>query len=292
MKKIMLALALFLLGCEREMQSFEGDRGIYFAVQWGASWGGDNTPYRSHTPIDFVAIVGDTYTAKVKVMITDGAKDFDREFKYRILPETTTGVAGEDFETPEGVGIIPAGGTVGYVTVELNRTAKMADGVVEVGMELLPNDNFTPVFKKFLAITQFDGVDGGVAAPREFDATRHTLSVSDVLVQPANWLGGWYQYGNFEEFNTFGVFGAKKFNLICEITGVVYADFMDSSIMTYGYMGVLGRRVANYLVEQYKAGTPIQEADGRLMWVGGCRWRSYENVPWDGVINPEYFTLE
>jgi hypothetical protein len=188
---------------------------------------------------------------------------------------------------PSGEGVIPAGSSDGRLNIVVNRTEKMKTETVDIGLRLVANENFA------LAFTEFDQPYGMNASSEpiteHFDNTRHVVKINDILVQPPVWLGGIYQYGQFEEFNVLGVFGPKKFNLICEITGVTYSDFMSSATMPTGYMSVIGRRVAAYLKEQYRNHTPVLEDDGRLMWVDGCGWTSYPGVAWDGTYDPEYY---
>ena len=39
-------LPLMLSGCEKDLMDYEGLEGVYFAVQWGDSWGSEKTwPY-------------------------------------------------------------------------------------------------------------------------------------------------------------------------------------------------------------------------------------------------------
>lgn len=292
MKKILfftiIIITMFTVsGCEKEMKSYEGTRGIYFSVRWGDQFSESKWPYWSYSNFDFVQIPKDTCTVAVKVMITDNAVSYDRKFNYQIDPETTTAIEGVDYEKPVGEGVIPASQVEGYATVLLHRTAEMETEVVKLALQLIPNENFALAFTRFIQISDYNGSSEEIE--KEFDASKHQLRIKDVLVKPSCWLGGFYQYGNYEEFNAFGAFTPKKIKLMFEMFDLTYADFMDATIMTTGYMNVIGRRLSIHLTEQYRKGTPIQENDGRLMWASDCKWKSYENVPWDGIINPEYF---
>jgi hypothetical protein len=275
------AIVLLISSCERELMSYEGDPGIYFAVQTGRVEGNEGTwPYSPYTNVEFVKIVGDTYTANIKVMATGKTEDYDRVFLISVNPDSTTAIAGVDYETIPTEGIIPAGKLVTYIPVVLHRTETMGIEAVEIGLQLIANNHFKLTFPNWGAPT--DLKDGTVY--NEFDASKHTIRANDILVKPAQWLGGFYQYeaGN-PEFNAFGEFSAKKFKILSELTGYVYTDFMTNPPMTSGLQALLGRRLADYLIAEYKARRAITENDGRLMWADGCPWKSYENVPWDGV---------
>jgi hypothetical protein len=156
----------------------------------------------------------------------------------------------------------------------------MANGVVKIGMRLVENEHFRLTFPAWGPPADLD--DGTVYAG--FDASRHVIRVNDILVQPAQWLGGFDQYtGGNPEFNTFGAFTREKFELLSSLTGYSYLDFMTSPPMTYGLQALLGRRLADHLIAEYKARRAVTENDGRLMWASGCPWKSYAGIPWDGV---------
>ncbi|MDR2413703.1 MAG: DUF4843 domain-containing protein [Odoribacteraceae bacterium] len=278
---ILIAAACLSSACEREMISYQGVEAVYFAVQAGRAAGSESSwPYSPYTDVEFVKIESDTYIANIKVMATGETKPVDRPFILLLDADSTTAVAGEDYEPLPSGGVIPAGECVAYLPVTLHRTAAMASGVVKIGLRLVENEHFLLTFPEWGPPVDLD--DGTVYTG--FDASRHVVRVNDVLVQPAQWLGGFDQYtaGN-PEFNTFGAFTRKKFEILSSITGYTYLDFMTSPPMTFGLQALLGRRLADYLVAEYKAGRAITESDGRLMWASGCPWKSYAGIPWDGA---------
>ncbi|MDR0766268.1 MAG: DUF4843 domain-containing protein, partial [Odoribacteraceae bacterium] len=123
---ILLLVACLAAACEREMISYRGVEGIYFAVQAGRDAGSESSwPYSPYTDIDFVKIEGDSYTARVKVMATGETKPVDRPFLLLPDADSTTATVGTDHDPLPAGGIIPAGETVAYVPVTLHRTAVM-----------------------------------------------------------------------------------------------------------------------------------------------------------------------
>ena len=59
-------LPLMLSGCEKDLMDYEGLEGVYFAVQWGDSWGSEKTwPYQPYTNVNFICLPGDTATLSV-----------------------------------------------------------------------------------------------------------------------------------------------------------------------------------------------------------------------------------
>jgi hypothetical protein len=276
-----VALCWMFSACEREMMSYEGVEGIYFAVQSGRVEGNEGGwPYAPYTDVEFVKIVGNTCTVNLKVMATGEMKAHDRPFRVMIDPETTTGNPDVDYDALPAEGVMPAGELVTHVPVVLHRSAAMASDVVEIGLKLEANEHFQLTFPRWGAPK--DLTDGTVH--EDFDASKHVIRANDVLVRPANWLGDFNQYDDTRpEFNVFGAFTRKKFELLSSLTGYTYADFMTDPPMTTGLQAVLGRRLADYLISEYRAGRAVTEDDGRLMWADGCDWRSYEGIPWDGV---------
>lgn len=293
MKKIFLIIAVIAIflpfwGCDQEMISYEGKRGVYFSVRWGNLSFPGSWPYYSYSYFNFAKVTEATSTATVKVMITDTYTDYPRPFRYSVDLEKSTAIPGVHYDAPSGEGIIPAGDVVGYATVVVHRTLDMENEEFSVVLQLEPNEYFDLAFTTFIQIKEYNQPLQGYPREDTLDASRHTLILMDVMTKPDGWYGGFYQYGAFEEFNLFGAFTSKKCRLITELYGLTYEQMLDSTIFTYGYQGVLSKRFSAYLIEQYRNRTPILENDGRLMWAGDCPWKSYENVPWDGVFNPEY----
>ena len=293
MKRLLSIIAsavLLLSGCEKETMPYEGETGIYFSIQRGNTWGSEiNWPFYPYSWLEFVMQgTSQQHTISLRVRVAGNLADVPRTFKYEIDPATTNATEGVDYVKPSGESVIPAGKRDGYIDLVVNRTPIMETDTLYIGLKLLPNEHF------LLAFTEFNQPPGmtvtSEAIVSHFDATKHVVRVNDVLVQPPVWLGGIYQYGTFEEFNIFGVFTAKKFRLICELNpGVSYSDFLVAATMSSDRMRILSRKVAAYLQEQYRNGTPLLENDGRLMWVETLPWYSRLNEPWDGIINPDYF---
>ena len=78
-------LPLMLSGCEKDLMDYEGLEGVYFAVQWGDSWGNENSwPYQPYTDVNFISLPGDTATLSVKVMATGPVKAYDRIFLVEV----------------------------------------------------------------------------------------------------------------------------------------------------------------------------------------------------------------
>jgi hypothetical protein len=282
---VSVAMMVALSGCVKDTMRYEGEAGVYFAVQRGSVFNSEFYYFFPTTTVDFVTLPEGTTqeSVKIRVRMTGDVVDYPREFIYEIDPLATTATEGIDYTAPSGIGVIPAGERDGYAEFTVYRTEAMREGALDICLRLLPNDNFS------LAFTSFDQPNGSQGLnedmpPSNFDATKHLVIANDRMVQPAVWYGNLSASGAEQLF--FGIFSVKKMELLLQVSGFAYTDFMSSGTMSYDLSGLVGKRLAAYLVEQYRNGTPVLEADGRLMWVDGVKWVSYPGTPWDGVINP------
>ncbi len=275
-----IAIFIFLLpimSCEKEMMDYEGVEGIYFAVQYGSSYGNERVwPYQPSSNVEFVKLTGNETTYQVKVMITGAVKDYDRKFKVEINPDSTTAVLGVHYKAlPEGL-IIPAHAISATVPVTLMRTADLGTEVKTIGLRLVENENFK------LSFPEWDAIPGYTASAtpiiQEFNASLHTIRVNDFMVKPAVWIGS-IQAEN-RESGQWGAFSRKKIELMCTLLDLTYADFSSTVTMPTVRSGLVASECAQYLIERFNAGDPVLEDDGRLMFIGNVPWTSYIGVPW------------
>ena len=273
---IALLLIVSLQGCKKEMMDYEGLEGVYFAVQHGTAFGNELVwPYQPDTDVEFAKISGDETTVSIKVMITGPVKDYDRHFRVEINPDSTTAVEGVHFEPIAGTVVIPADSVRAYVPVTLKRTPDLKEETKVIGLRLLPNEDFQ------LSFPHWDALPGYTSGPvtAEFDASLHSIRVSDMMVQPAVWVGS-VQEGN-RESGQWGAFSQEKMELMLSLMDeLTYDDFSSSATMPTVLTGLIRDVCSRYLVEQYEAGHPVLEKDGRLMFFGNVPWLSYVGVPY------------
>ncbi|MFR5659137.1 MAG: DUF4843 domain-containing protein, partial [Butyricimonas faecihominis] len=127
MKKILyyiIILPILLSGCEKDLMDYEGLEGVYFAVQWGDSWGNERSwPYQPYTNVQFLQLGNvDTATVNLKVMVTGSVKDYDRVFRVEVNPDSTTAGENVDYLPLENDIVIKAGEYMAMVPVRLIRT--------------------------------------------------------------------------------------------------------------------------------------------------------------------------
>jgi hypothetical protein len=284
MKKIifslmMLAFTFLLPSCKKEMMGYEGVEGVYFAQQWGQPsytiW-----PYRPFTNVELVKLPGTVteYTANIKVMFTGAVKDYDRHFKVTINPDSTTATAGVHYAPlPESV-LVPANATIGYVPLVIKRSPDLQTASKKIGLRLMANEDFGVAFPKWKAIPDL-GTGSITPGDTAFDNSLHTVIIHDFIIQPAIWRGSVVAATN-KETGSWGAFTRKKIELMYKLFNLTYADFGSTETMTGILVSLITQEMTRYLIEQFNAGTPVKEDDGRLMWVGSVPWTSTIGVPY------------
>lgn len=269
-----IAVTLFT-SCEKELMSYEGSEGVYFAVQWGTSYGNEKTwPYMPFSNLEFVKVIGNETTVQLKVMVTGPLKSYDRKFSVAINPDSTTAQKGLHFNDIPSEFTIKANEWFTYVPVVVKRAADLKTSVKKIGIKLVASKDLSLSFPAFDAVA---GFTSGTVIP-SFDATMHTIIISDFIVKPAVWTGS--VNAQNKETGLWGAFSEKKLNLICERFNLTYNDFMSTTTLPSVLQYLIYQTMSRYLIDMYQKGTPVLEDDGRLMWFSGCTWESSPGVPW------------
>jgi len=277
---ILLATVFQSASCKKEMMGYEGMEGVYFAVRSGPYYATPSTwPYRPYTNVEFVKYPGNVQelSINIKVMITGPAKDYDRPFRVEVNPDSTNAQAGVHYLPLAETVIIPANAMEGYIPVTLKRTPDMLLENKKIGLRLIANEHFGLAFPDWKAFP-----DLGVASrgnDTAWDATLHTINVNDLMVQPAVWRGSLVA-GTNRETGSWGGFTRKKMELMCQLFNLKYEDFSTDVTMTLVLSNLITSEMTRYLVNQFNAGTPVKEDDGRLMWAGSVPWTSIVGVPY------------
>lgn len=279
MKKLtsIITAVIFTLvysSCEKETMDFEGEDAIYFAVQWGPDHG-DSTvwAFQHFSPIEFMEIDRDMHEVKLRVSLLGRKKDYDRPFEFQIVPDSTTAIQGLEYKINSFQGVIKADEVYTDLIIPVFRTKDIKEVEKTIGIELLSNDYFDLSIEKWEPLHPYWSSE----KHQEFNPAFHMITLSDFLSKPNIWIG---MANNGVEAGIWGEFTEKKFNLICELANVTYADFENSTTMPMARAQVIREVVANHLQTLYDQGKPILEDDGRLMWVMGVSWTTTIGVPW------------
>lgn len=289
--KLILISAIFaftsgLMSCqEAEVMSYEGEEGVYFAVQYGAEWG-DTTlwPYYPMTPIKFIDTENEDSIHNIRVASTGGIKNYDRKVKMIVEQDSTTAIEGLNYEKLDEEYTIKAGTHFVDIAIKLIKNENIYSEAKRLSFKLLPTDDFT------LSIPVWNSDAHGLwpnDANHLFDNTRHYLEITNFLVRPKVWSGmpmADAAVGTLEA-GRFGQFTVKKFELMVEVMASIgkpisYADFSDAATMPNPFQDVIKTVMSDYLIEKLNAGTPVLEEDGRLMFFMACPWKSKIGVPY------------
>lgn len=265
-----------LSACEKnDMMDYQGTEGIYFSVRHGNPLLSESGyPYQPYSLVEFVRMNRPDTVLSIKVQITGPTKDYDRPFIVEINPDSTTAELDVHYEgLPEHL-VIPAGAIEAEIPIRVIRTPDLEEQERTVGLRLIKNEHFELSFPEWHALPE---LTSGTIVP-EFDASLHTIRLNDIMVEPDVWLGS-LQDGN-RESGLMGVFTRKKMELLNELFGVSYADFLSEESMPMVRSMLIANDAAKYLIERYDAGDPVLEEDGRLMFIGSVPWTSYLGVPW------------
>jgi uncharacterized protein DUF4843 len=274
----MLAIIL-LASCEKEVKTYDGPEAVYFAQQWGTANYTDY-PYRPYTTVELVKVAGASteYTAKIKVMFTGIVKNYDRYFKIEINPDSTTAVANVHYAPlPEEV-LVAANATEAYIPVVIKRTKDLQTTSKRIGLRLVANNDFGIAFPVWKAIPNL-GTGTLTPADTAFDNSLHTVVVNDFIAQPAIWRGSVNATTNRDQ-GSWGGFTRKKIELMSKLFNLTYDDFASDKTLTPVLASLITLEMRRYLLDQFNAGTPVKEEDGRLMWVDGVSWVSTVGVPY------------
>jgi uncharacterized protein DUF4843 len=277
---VLLVTGLSLASCKKEMMGYEGMEGVYFAVRSGPYYATPSSwPYRPYTNVEFVKYSGNVQelSINIKVMITGPVKDYDRPFRVEVNPDSTNAQAGVHYLPFPETCIIPANAIEGYIPVTLKRTADMKLENKKIGLRLVANEHFGLSFPDWKAIPDLGLTSRG--NDTAWNDNLHTINVSDLMVQPVVWRGS-VVAGTNRETGSWGAFTRKKMELMCQLFNLTYADFSSDITMTLVLSNLIASEMTRYLVNQFNAGTPVKEDDGRLMWAGSVPWTSIVGVPY------------
>ena len=101
----LLVLLPFISSCEKDIMDYEGEDGLYFDAQWDTnpSINTDTTKWiRQHyTLVNFAKEGGMELEASAKIAISGSVKDYDRPISFKVVADSTTAIADEEYELLE-----------------------------------------------------------------------------------------------------------------------------------------------------------------------------------------------
>lgn len=261
-----LLILCLAAACEKELMDFEGKDAIYFDVQYGPEWGNETKwAHQLYTVVSFGKIDSNYVNLNLKVGIAGDVKDYDRPFRIEIVPDSTNAIAGTEYEGLAEDHWIKAGSTKAYIPMVVRKTERMDNDTVHIQLRIVPGPDFVLPFSEIGKMPGRWTTD--TVFSKNVNPTIHNIYMFNKLVQPAGWMPG---YNN----SWMGIFSAKKYQLMIDVTGFKKEDFENVSLMQSGRAKLIARMLAKYLMEQYKKGREywVLDEDGSMMQVGGVTW--------------------
>ncbi|MFZ4262765.1 DUF4843 domain-containing protein [Sphingobacterium sp. HJSM2_6] len=277
-KIYLLGICLLLVSCEKDLMKYEGEEGVYFAVQWGSDKADSTTwAFQSYSPVDFINLQGSQHQLKLRVMITGEPKSYDRYFGVELNSDSSTAALDVEYESFLTQYTIKAGTIYTDIPITLLRSENLQKEMRILGLNLIPSKDFS------LSIPVWYHLPPHVSSERYkiFNSSYHKIELTDFITKPQVWFGG---NAEGREIGLWGEFTSKKFKLFCLLNDLIYDDFKNSTIMHYVRVNVINQVMAAYLQNQMDKKTPVLEDDGRLMWVSGVSWNSIIGTPYKPVL--------
>ena len=239
--KNLLFLLLILVGCvscEKEIDTYEGGSGIYFADgglfsdTLRVAWGLKNS-------------------IQLKVCLYGNTADYDRKFNIEIYSDTDTlsAIEGVDFKAFDTEYVIPANQAEAFIDIDLLRTEDLVKHPKRFVVKLIENPELQFIYTREVAV-QIDSVNFKM---RDIDYQR-VIVMNENFPMPA-W---WNLYGT----KYFGVWSQKKSSLICDVMGIDREDFVGTKL-TEGYLKFVGKYMHRWLQDN-----PHTDEDGKPMEMG------------------------
>lgn len=260
-KYITIISALFSLNsCEQELMDYEGDAGVYFAVQfpWQSGYA-DSTKWELSPVSDvsfFLEKKADS-TIKVRVQITGNTIDRDRQFKVVVVDTGSTAIVNHDYDPIPEIHTIRANTHYTDIPVKVYKQPDLSNSRRKIMLRLEETTDFRlPINTWYPWPDQHKWSPAVGSETVDISAIEHTIIISDIVKEPEAWFAG--LWGNFT---------IKKFNLMCKMFNLTIDDFSKGAMNTTRAKAY-GQRFDAWLQTQKKNGNEILEEDGTPMKMG------------------------
>lgn len=281
MKKTLYTLCCLLgfsllASCEKDMDEYDGRDGLYFDVQYtNTSWftNPEMWAHQIYTLVRFTTMPEGVNEAqlKLKVNAVGPMCDYDRPFNVTVVADSTNAIPDVEYKDLSTTCVVKAGETCGYVTVTVVRSDRMADENVQLQLALQPNEYFN------LPYTYMDKIPGRYTElltvySTNMDPRIHNIFITDIMVRPKYFVPA------------FGEFSREKMKLMLEVyPDASYNDYENRETMPTVREKMIAEALASHLIASFKAGKPITDPDGTMMYCNGVPWTE-EAMPDDVVL--------
>ena len=258
---LMAGIIFCLHACQTDLMDYEGEAGVYFAVQHPWPSGAGDTITWEMSPISNISFFlqeKKDSTIDIRVQLLGNPVAHDRYFKVTVVDTGTTAKVGHDYDPVEEIHTLPANAHYADMKIKLYKQADLSGRSRSLMLRLEETADFRLPFGTWYPWPTQHKWSPNVGAPEEdISAIEHTILISDVVQQPEGWWPG-----------LLGTFTVKKFNMMCEMFDLTIQDFSSNTVMTSSRAKAYGQRFDAYLEAQRKAGNEILEDDGTPMKMG------------------------
>ena len=257
-----LSVLFMLNSCKTDLMTYEGDAGVYFAVQypWQSGYG-DSLQWELSpvTDVSFFLLDVQDSVIPIRVQITGDAADYDRYFRVVVVDTGTTAVVGHDFEPIAETQKVAAGTHYTDMKIRLYKQADLSGLRRSLMLRLEETTDFRlPLGTWYPWPGQYKWAPAVGAETVDISAIEHTIYISDVVSEPEGWWGG-----------LLGDFTVKKFYLMSEMFDLTIDDFSKEN-MNSNRARALGERFDAWLKAQRETGNEVLEEDGTPMEMGAA----------------------
>ncbi|MCM1448723.1 MAG: DUF4843 domain-containing protein [Clostridiales bacterium] len=264
------AIALTLVSCSKDLDTYQGEDGIYFDTTYNGgimlddtisvAWGMKKSDVTSQVININVKLFGNT---------ADHDRTFDIKVDTEIMPAgsslpsepildadgktfipTLNATAGVDFNMPSTSYVIPANAAQVTIPVTVLRNNTLRQGKRAFKISLIENDHFKFLYSRNISTTSPDGT-----------STSYAADLQRVIVLNENFpIPQWWDYRGKPYF---GTWSQAKASLICDVMNIDREEWLKPAALSAGYLKFCGRYMYMYLQEN-----PHYEDDGTLMEMG------------------------
>ncbi len=194
----LLFISLIFYACQQnEVMDFALDARVYFNETTGTGTLQRNIWSKNYSfALQKSTLTQDTIKITTKLM--GNPADYDRIFRVKVLPDSTTAIEGQHYKILDG--IMPAGKYESYLPIILYRTEDTQELSVSLFIEIIATNDLKP------------------GNP---DAINFSLHWADMLMRPAHWP---------EYF--FGEYSVNKYRFAIDVTG--HTDWEQAPRVTTG----------------------------------------------------------
>lgn len=242
------------VACEQEMDTYDGEAGMYFDTRYKNAETLNDTVYVSW---GMEASSVKQQEIQIKVKLFGKTAPFDRAFSVQVTTDSgddMAAVEGTDFIMPPTDYVMKAGESETVIPVTLLRREDLHLKDRRFKISLIENDQLRFLFTRTGYLTD----DEGNSTPYPLDLQRVIL-MDESLPMP-----GWWSYRG-EPY--FGAYSLTKAVLICDVMNIDRKRWVDLSALSEGYLKFCGRYMQRWLNEQYE----INPDDPRLYEDDGSR---------------------